>query len=62
MQQIIETLAQVLIDVGIEPEIAKVRSLDAMTKIQGALILVRILDDTEPFNRVIKSLPEMLLD
>ncbi|WP_319421632.1 TetR/AcrR family transcriptional regulator [Pleurocapsa sp. FMAR1] len=61
LQQIIETLAQVLIDAKIEPEIAQKRSQDAIGTIQGALILVRILDDTEPFNRVIKSLPEKLL-
>ena len=60
LQQMIKTLAQVLIDAGIKPEIAQRRSQDAIAKIQGALILVRILDDTEPFNRVIKSLPELL--
>ena len=61
LQKIIETLAQVLIDEGIEPEIAQMRSQDAIGTIQGALILVRILDDSEPFNRAIESLPEKLL-
>lgn len=54
-------LATVLIEAGIESETAKMRSQDAIMEIQGALVLVRILDDTAPFNRVIESLPEKLL-
>lgn len=61
LQLTIETLARVLIDAGIKPEVAKMRSQDAISKIQGALILVRILDDTEPFERAIESLSENLL-
>ena len=57
----IDTLTNVLIEAGIESEIAKMRSQDAIMEIQGALVLVRILDDTAPFERVIKSLPEKLL-
>ena len=57
----IDTLAKVVIEAGIESEIAEMRSQDAIMEIQGALILVRILDDTAPFDRVIKSLPEKLL-
>ena len=57
----IETLGSVLIEAGIESETAKMRSQDAIMEIQGALIIVRILDDTAPFHRVIKSLPEKLL-
>lgn len=62
IQVLIDTLAQVLIEGGIEPELAKVRSLDAVIEIQGALILVRIIDDTEPFERAIKNLPRKLLN
>ncbi len=61
LRQIIEALTKVLIEAGIEADVAEVRSQDAVAQIQGALILVRILDDIEPFNRVIKSLPEQLL-
>ncbi|VEP12819.1 TetR family transcriptional regulator protein [Hyella patelloides LEGE 07179] len=61
LQGMIETLAQVLIDGGIEPEIAEMRSQDAIAEIQGALILVRILDETKAFDRIIKNLPEKLL-
>jgi AcrR family transcriptional regulator len=61
MQLTIEVLAKVLVEAGIEEEVAKVRSLDAIATIQGALVLVRILDDTEPFERVIEGLVGKLL-
>ena len=60
LQTWIDTLAGVLIEAGIEPERAKMRSLDTIVQIQGALILVRILDDTAPFERVIANLSEIL--
>lgn len=60
LQTWIDTLTQVLIEAEIEPERAKMRSLDAIMQIQGALILVRILDDTAPFERVIANLSKIL--
>lgn len=57
----IDTLAEVLIEAGIEPEQAQLRSQEAIIQIQGALILVRILDDTTPFQRVVATLSEKLL-
>ena len=57
----IKTLAQVLVDAGIEVEVAYMRSIDAIAQIQGALILVRILDDIELFERAVKNLPGRLL-
>ncbi|MDY6897838.1 MAG: TetR/AcrR family transcriptional regulator [Cyanobacteriota bacterium] len=61
LQRMIECLAKVLVEAGIEEEIARIRSEDAIGQIQGALVLVRILDDTEPFERVIKGLVGKLL-
>lgn len=61
LQTWLDTLAQVLIEGGIEPEIAQLRSQNAIMQIQGALILVRIIDDTAPFEQVIANLPEELL-
>lgn len=58
----IDTLARVLIEAGIEANQAKKRSLEAIIEIQGALILVRILDDTSIFTKVIENLPKKLLD
>lgn len=61
MQLIIEALAEVLVEAGIEEEIARIRSEDAIAQIQGALVVVRILDDIEPFERVIQGLVGELL-
>lgn len=59
----IKTLAQVLVDAGIEVVTAYMRSIDAIAQIQGALVLVRILDDIKlkPFERVIEGLAGKLL-
>ncbi|MBE9171027.1 TetR/AcrR family transcriptional regulator [Pleurocapsales cyanobacterium LEGE 06147] len=57
----IDSLTQVLQEAGIEPDRARQRSENAIMQIQGALVLARVLNDTKPFERVIKSLPEMLL-
>ena len=62
LQLWINTLAQVLIEAGIEPNQAKERSQEAIIEIQGALILVRILDDLIIFARVIENLPGKLLN
>ena len=61
LELVIETLAKVLVEAGIEEEIARLRSEDAIAQIQGALVLVRILDDIEPFERVIEGLVGKLL-
>lgn len=57
----IETLSQVLVEAGIEPNCARRRAEDAVLKIQGALVLARGLDDTALFERVLQRLPEELL-
>ncbi len=57
----INTLAQVLIDAGIERSQARQRAEDAIVQIQGSLMLARSLDDTTLFERVLKHLPEELL-
>ncbi len=36
-------------------EVAQIRSQDAIAQIQGALVLVRILDDIEPFERAVEG-------
>ncbi|ACK72322.1 transcriptional regulator, TetR family [Gloeothece citriformis PCC 7424] len=58
----IDQLAQVLIEGGIKPEEAKNRAQEAIILIQGALVLARGLDNTSPFERIIESLPERLLN
>ena len=55
-------LAQVLVEAAIEPEVAHSRAEEAVILIQGALVLVRGLDDTASFERVMAHLPERLLE
>jgi AcrR family transcriptional regulator len=57
----IDTLAEVLVDGGLAPDLARQRAEDAILQIQGALVLSRGLGDTASFERVIKCLPEFLL-
>jgi AcrR family transcriptional regulator len=57
----INTVTQVLIEAGIEPQLAHERSQDAIIEIQGALILVRILDEPAIFTRVLNNMPKKLL-
>jgi AcrR family transcriptional regulator len=57
----INTVTQVLIEAGIEPQLACERSQDAIIEIQGALILVRILDEPLIFTRILNNLPKKLL-
>lgn len=50
-----------LIEAGIEAEIAQQRSPDAIAEIQGALILVRILNEPEIFIKILNKLPTKLI-
>lgn len=57
----IDTLADVLLDAGLDKQVARTRAEDAVIKIQGALIVARGLKDVAPFERVLQHLPEELL-
>jgi TetR/AcrR family transcriptional regulator, lmrAB and yxaGH operons repressor len=57
----IDTVKQVLIEGGIEPQLARERSQDAIIEIQGALILVRILNEPAIYTRILKNMPKKLL-
>lgn len=58
----IDNLTKVVEEAGIEPQIARERAEDAIMFIQGALVLVRVSQNTEPFNRAIAKLPQILLE
>lgn len=61
LQLWIDLLAKALTDAGIEPKLAIERSQDTILAIQGALVLGRILNNTEAFQKVINNLPQKLL-
>jgi TetR/AcrR family transcriptional regulator, lmrAB and yxaGH operons repressor len=57
----IDKLTQVLIEGGIEAQLAYERSQDAIIEIQGALILVRILNEPTIFTRILNDMPRKLI-
>ena len=58
----LDMLTKVVEETGVEPEQARQRAEDALMLIQGALVLVRVTNDTQPFKRAIAKLPQILLD
>lgn len=54
-------LAGALVEAGLDEQLARHRAEEAVVQIQGALVLTRILDSTEPFERVLRHLPAQLL-
>lgn len=56
----IDAVAKVLIEAGMDRELAKQRGEDAAIAIHGSLILSQALDDPAPFQRVIQRLPNHL--
>ena len=57
----IEAIANILIEAGFKPETARRRSQAAIIEIQGALVLVRILQQPEIFLRTLNDLPLKLM-
>jgi TetR/AcrR family transcriptional regulator, lmrAB and yxaGH operons repressor len=56
----IDAIAAVLVEAGMERELAQQRGEDAAISVQGALILSQALDDPSPFLRVMQQLPAQL--
>lgn len=57
---LIDAIAQVLIETGMDAALARERGEEATIAIHGALILAQALDDPSPFQRVIQRLPNDL--
>ncbi|MGB5637331.1 MAG: TetR/AcrR family transcriptional regulator [Waterburya sp.] len=62
LKQWLDTLSEVVEETGVEPIQARQRAEDAMMLIQGALVLVRVTKNTQPFKRAIAKLPQILLE
>lgn len=60
LQTLVDAIASVLVEAGLDSELAQQRGEDAVMAIQGSLILSRGLDDPAPFQRAIAQLPEKL--
>jgi AcrR family transcriptional regulator len=57
----ISRLAAVLVEVGFSEQEARTRAEDGIAQIQGSLVLVRVLNDTTPFERTLDQMPDRLL-
>ncbi|MEM9807575.1 MAG: TetR/AcrR family transcriptional regulator [Cyanobacteria bacterium P01_D01_bin.56] len=60
LAMLVDAIAAVLVEAGLESDQAQQRGEDAVMTIQGSLILSRGLDDPTPFQRAIDQLPERL--
>ena len=60
LQMLVDAIAAVLVEAGLDPQQAQQRGEDAVMTIQGSLILSRGLDDPTPFQRAVAQLPERL--
>lgn len=56
-----DAIASVLVETGMPPEDARYRAEDGLMLIQGALIYAQATDAPDVFARVIRTLPERLL-
>lgn len=61
LQKWLYELSKIVEETGVKPEEARIRAEDAMMIIQGSLVLVRVTDNIQPFQRAISKLPQILL-
>jgi AcrR family transcriptional regulator len=60
MQAWIHAFAEIAKESGLSPALARARAEEAVVRIEGALVVARVLADNAPFERVLKLLPELL--
>ncbi len=60
MQTWIGVFAQVAMESGLQPEAAQSKAKEAILRIEGSLILARVLGDRTAFERVLQLLPSIL--
>src|SRR5262245_60243478 len=56
-----DALADVVRETGVSATVARELAQEALSRIQGALVFSRALDDTKSFRSVLRELPEQLL-
>jgi len=57
----INAFTEVARESGLPPSLARSRAEDAIVRIEGSLIVARVLEDTSVFERTLKLLPELLV-
>ena len=57
----VEALAKIAREAGVPTKKARQQAQDAISCIQGGLVLARVLNDTSPFERTLQNLPSVIL-
>jgi AcrR family transcriptional regulator len=60
LQAWIKAFADLAKESGLSASAARMRAEEAIMRIEGSLVLARVLGDTAPFQKAIKALPELL--
>lgn len=58
---VIDAMAGIAREAGATPADARRRAMDAAVQLQGALVVARTLGDRQPFRRMIRNLPDLLV-
>ena len=61
MQSLMSAFAQIAKDSGHGSAAARSKAEEAIVRLEGSLILARVLGDTASFERVLKGLPDLLI-
>lgn len=62
MQAWLKAFAQVARESGLPPALARLRAEEAIVRIEGSLVLARVLGDNQPFQRTLRLLPQLLTE
>ena len=60
MQAMVNAFAQIAKESGLGSSVARSKAEEAIVRLEGSLILARVLGDTACFERVLKGLPDLL--
>jgi hypothetical protein len=58
---LIEALATVARDAGLNPKLARIRAERVVALVQGSLVMCRSMGTTRPFANAMRALPDELL-
>ena len=60
LQAWLKAFAEIAKESGLSARLSRLRAEEAIVRIEGSLVVARVLGDSQPFQRVIKFLPDML--
>lgn len=60
LQAWLKAFGEIARESGLSSSVSRLRAEEAIVRIEGSLVLARVLGDTKPFQRVLKLLPGLL--